>query len=109
MKIDYEKLLNDLIKAKEAAKVAAESGDDGGTANLDSLVLRLPGARETKVLETIRTAGLYCRKKREWIGPGYFISHGYGGQGDRNARAVKAMDKSLTADGWKTDIFYQMD
>ncbi|MBU2701115.1 hypothetical protein Ga0466249_002226 [Sporomusaceae bacterium BoRhaA] len=109
MKIDYEKLLVDLKKAKVAAIEAAGLGDDGGTANLDSLVLRLPGAREKKVLEVIRTAGLYCREKGEWLGPCYFISHGCGGQGNRNTRAVEAMDKSLEAAGWHTGIYYRMD
>ena len=109
MKIDFEKLLVDLQKAHIAAKEAAKSGNDGGTANLDSLALRLPRARETKVLEVIRDADLYCRHKSNWLGPCYFISHGCGGQGDRNTRAVEAMKKSLTTDGWDVMIYYQMD
>uniref|UniRef100_A0AAE9Q0J9 Uncharacterized protein n=1 Tax=Paenibacillus polymyxa TaxID=1406 RepID=A0AAE9Q0J9_PAEPO len=41
---------------------------------MDKVFLRLPRARETKVLEAIKEAGLYCRGKRRWIGEGYMLS-----------------------------------
>lgn len=47
MKIDYKKLTEDLLKAKEAAKKAVK-GEDGGTANLDSMTIALPGSERRK-------------------------------------------------------------
>lgn len=106
--MDYKKLTEDLKQAKELARIASQ-GEDGGTANLDSFVLRLPRVRESKVLEAIKEAGCYCRKKTDWFGACYFISCGYGGQGNAQTRAVTAMEKFMTKQGYKADIFYKVD
>ena len=108
MRIDYEKLTKDLIRAKEAS-VEAAKGEDGGSANLDSLTIRIPRARESKVIEAVKNAGLYTRGRREWIGSRYFISAPTGGQGNSNYRAVQAMDKVMSEAGWDTLVFYKMD
>lgn len=106
--MDYKKLTEDLKQAKELARIASQ-GEDGGTANLDSFVLRLPRVRESKVLEAIKEAGCYCRGKTDWFGACYFISCGYGGQGNAQTRAVTAMEKLMTKQGYKADIFYKVD
>ncbi|SKC62150.1 hypothetical protein [Maledivibacter halophilus] len=106
--MDYKKLNNSLIKARKASMKAGNI-EDGGTANLDCVFLRLPRAREDKVLETIKGAGLYCRGKRKWIGNGYMISPvGCGIANSRN-RAMEAMKKSLEDDGYDVLPYYQMD
>jgi len=106
--MDYKKLEQDLIKAKNAG-VEAAKGEDGGTANMDSVFLCLPKTREIKVLEAIKNAGLYCRKKTKWIGVGYMISPVKCGQGNSRARAQKAMLDSLESDSYKVLGFYKMD
>lgn len=108
--MDYKKLTEDLKQARELARLAAQ-GEDGGTANLDTFVLKLPRARESKVLEAIQAAGCYCRGKSHWslIGTCYFVSSGYGGQGNAQTRAVEAMEKYMRSQGWESSIYYKMD
>jgi hypothetical protein len=48
-KMNYKKFQETLIKAKMAA-IKAAKGDDGGTANLDTVTISLPRAREEKVI-----------------------------------------------------------
>ena len=107
MAIDYKKLTDDLIKAKIAAEEAAK-GDDGGTANLDTMTIELPRAREKKVLEAIQQAGLYGYKG-QWLGTRYFISPPTCGQGNSRARAVQAMAKVMKQAGYDVLVYYHMD
>ncbi len=103
----YKKLENDLREAYEIAKEAA-TGDDGGTANLDSTFLKLKGWGEKKVLEAIKNAGLYCRGKTEWIGTGYMINTG-GGQGNDRMRVRNKFLSVLEEKGYKVLAYNQMD
>jgi hypothetical protein len=107
MKIDYKKLTDDLRRAKEAGEIAAY-GEDGGTANLDRVTIKLPGAIEKKVIDAVKAAGLYTRGRREWIGTRYFIS-GPGGQGNSRVRVNEAMRKVLEEAGYDVLIYQQMD
>ncbi|SCG82682.1 hypothetical protein DW1_1109 [Proteiniborus sp. DW1] len=108
MAIDYKKLTEDLIMAKQAAEEAAK-GEDGGTANLDTMTIKLPRANENKVIEAVKKAGLYTRGKSEWIGPRFFISPPKCGQGNSRNRAVEAMAKVMREAGWGILVYYQMD
>lgn len=107
--MDYKKLLESLIKARIAGTEAAK-GDDGGSANLDSVFLELPRYREEKVLSVIQDAGLSCTHKSKWLGSyGYLISPVGCGQGNSRYRAVQAMVKSLSEDGFQAMQFYMID
>jgi len=103
------KLVADLIIANQAACEAVVLIDDGGSANLDSVFLRIPRAKEVDVLDAIREAGLYCRGKRKWIGNGYMVKPTCSGQGNKRTKGVEAMATSLKANGWDALIFRQMD
>ncbi|OMF35215.1 hypothetical protein BK133_10915 [Paenibacillus sp. FSL H8-0548] len=109
--MDYAKLTNDLREANQIACEAVKDSDDGGTCNLDSCFLQIPRARETKVLDAIKAAGLYCRAKTlwGWIGRGYMIKPTSGGQGDKRTKAVEAMSKELKQRGWDVTTYYKMD
>ncbi|WP_425622971.1 hypothetical protein ACPT9H_00285 [Brevibacillus borstelensis] len=109
MAINYDKLAADLNHANQVACQAVRDIDDGGTANRDSVFLRLPRARERSVLAAIHKAGLYCRRKSQWLGQGYFITPTSGGQGDKRAKAVEIMAKTLNDRGWDALTFEQMD
>ena len=106
--MDYSKLTADLKIAKEVAEKAAK-GEDGGSCNYDCLCLRVPRAREEKVLDAIKKAGLWCLHKSQWFGPCYLISPGKCGQANSRYRAVEAMYKAMKEAGWNTGIYYQMD
>lgn len=108
MAVDYKKLTEDLIRAREAAKEAAK-GEDGGTANLDTMTISLPRANEKKVIEAVQAAGLFTMGRREWIGPRYFIGPPACGQGNSRVRATRAMAKVMRAAGWDVLMYEQMD
>lgn len=104
---DYKKLTADLIKARIAAEEAGK-GEDGGTANLDTMTIELPRARENKVIEAVEKAGLHgC--KGNWLGPTFFISPPKCGQGNSRVRATRAMEKVMQEAGWYVVMYCQMD
>lgn len=107
--MDFKKLIRDLAEANAEAKAAADASDDGGTANLDAVFLRLPRQHEIKVLQAIKDAGLYCRGRRQWIGQGYMITPTSCGQADKRAKAVTVMCGELTSRGWDVIAYRQMD
>ena len=107
MAIDYKKLTADLIKAKAAAEEAGK-GEDGGTANLDTMTISLPRAREDKALASIKAAGLYA-VKHNWIGVRYFIYPPKCGQGNSRVRATEAMRDVMRDAGWDVLMFCKMD
>jgi hypothetical protein len=108
VKIDYKKLTEDLKKARAAA-IEAAKGEDGGTANLDTMTISLPGARENKVIEAVTNAGLHTSGRQEWIGPRYFICPPSCGQGNSRVRATTAMLKVMREAGWEVLMYEQMD
>ncbi|WP_036698747.1 hypothetical protein [Paenibacillus taiwanensis] len=107
--MDWQKLINDLIESNKAAKDAAAAVSDGGSANLDSVFLRIPRQQEIKVLKAIQEAGLYCRCKRQWIGQGYMITPTCGGMADKRYKAVIVMVDELKARGWDAIAYRQVD
>lgn len=109
MGFDGKKLTSDLMAANKAASEAVKDMPDGGSANLDSVFLSVPRARETKVLEAISNAGLHCLGKRQWIGAGYFITPTGAGQGDTRYKAVQVMVQHLRKAGWDAAAFQKTD
>lgn len=105
--IDYKKLTADLIKARVAAEEAAK-GEDGGTANLDTMTIKLPNAFEASVLKAVKAAGLYA-SKRKWLGSRYFIYPPKCGQGNSRVRATEAMRNVMREAGWDVLMYCQMD
>lgn len=107
MAINYLKLTDDLIKAKNACMESAK-GEDGGSANLDTLYLSIPRAREEKVIEAIKHAGLHG-KKTAYYGTKYFIYPVGVGQGNSRYRGVQAMKRIMASEGWDVNVFYKTD
>lgn len=103
----YEELTNDLKEAYFKA-VEASTNDDRGTANLDATFLILKGWQERKVLDAIKSTGLYCSGKRHWIGDGYMINTG-GGQASNRTRMRNAFAKELELKGYNVLCFDMMD
>lgn len=111
MAYDLKKLVEDLKAAKAAAEAAvAANGEDGGTCNFDSAVLVMPRVNEQKLLQTMKDAGLdgYKLSGSFWRGC-FSLSTPSGGQANRRTRQAEAMGKALTAAGWQTRMYYQMD
>lgn len=108
MAVDYNKLIDDLKVGKELAKNASQ-GEDGGSANLDFVYLKLKGAREKKVKEAFEKAGLDTHKTRYFGIPVYSVNGISGGQGNANVRATEAMKKYLDGEGWDVGIIYILD
>lgn len=104
----YEQLTIDLKEAYQEA-LKAQTGNDGGTCNLDATFLRLKGWREEKVLESIKNAGLYCKGKRAWIGMGYMLNTSGGNQGNDRTRVRDKFAEVLKNKGYDVIHFDLMD
>lgn len=107
-KIDYKKLTQDLIIAKNAA-INSIKNDDGGSANLDCLSITLPRYREEKVVEAVLGSGLYTSGRTNWYGPCYMINAPIGRQGNDNTRQVEAMYEKLKVMGYDVLVFSKAD
>lgn len=105
--MNYKKLTDDLISAGKAA-IEAAKGEDGGTANLDTVTVELPRAREEKVIQAATDAGLYA-SKTNWVGIRYFIYPPYCGQGNARVRSTTAMKRVLDEAGYNTLMYCKMD
>lgn len=93
-------------EAIAAGHAAAEaSPDDGGSANLDHVVLTdLAGCRIT----SIEKAGIPVAFKGRFAG-WFHLSAPFAGMGNRRAAGVQAMAKHLQAAGVSCHVHYQMD
>lgn len=94
--------------ATEAGKAASQAcPDDGESANLDHVVIPVPGVRKSAIAQhgipgTLWEAGgLHPR--------GVHLPANFRGQGNRNYAGVQAMHKSLKAQGVDCYVYYQMD
>ena len=107
----YTKITNDLKLSDELASKAIEGCDDGGSANLDFVLLKLPYLREAKVVEAITNAGLYCFGKSDfgYLGTGYSITPNGVGQGNTRSIGVEVMCDSLKELGYDATIVYIAD
>lgn len=112
----YTELITALKKAREKATAAGLLSDDGGTCNFDSPVLYMPkGTRQTTMDKIGLCAGVSFMKWESkvftacgysvWLIFGDFMS----GQGNRRSRIAEAFATSLKADGFESDIYYQID
>lgn len=86
-------------------EAAAACPDDSGSANLDHVVIPMPGVRESTV------AGLPGEMwpASAWHRRGFHLSAPFAGIGNRRAAGVQAMHKALKALGVECYVFYQMD
>lgn len=109
MAVNYQKLTEDLIKARIAAEEVGK-GEDGGSANLDTLTIKLSRAREEKVKEAARNAGLSASKV-DWLGPRFFVfpPRSCCGQGNSRVRATEAMHRALKEAGYEVLMYCRMD
>lgn len=105
--MDYYKLTEDLIKARLAAEDAAK-GEDGGSANLDTVTIKLLRSREDKVKDAAKLAGLSA-SKINWLGPRYFIHPPACGQGNSRVRSTRAMKKVLEELGYEVLMYERVD
>ncbi|KIF56185.1 hypothetical protein [Pseudomonas fluorescens] len=97
-----------VARAIEAGKVAAAAApDDGGSANLDRVYLRVGLLRE----KTLQSAGLegWMQSASTYHARAFHLGAPFDGQGNRRSAGVQAMYKSLTAEGVDCGVWYQMD
>lgn len=92
--------------AIEAGKAAAAAcANDGGSANLDRVVLPVPGLRASQL------EGLpgYVQKKSRYHQQGVHLETPWPGQGNQHSAGVQAMHKSLKDQGVNCYVYYQVD
>lgn len=107
LKMNYEKLTEDLLFAKHIAIMeGANNNEDGGTCNFDTPVLVLKNANFKKLEEAFKNAGLRVYK---WDCGRYHITGFACGQANLRTRMVEAFERALHDSGYTTSVYYQMD
>jgi hypothetical protein len=97
-----------VARAIDAGKAAAEAApDDGGSANLDRVYVRVGLLRES----TLDKAGIagWMQAATTYHSRAFHLSAPFAGQGNRRYAGVQAMYKSLKAEGVECGVWYQMD
>jgi hypothetical protein len=98
---------------KEAAVAAAGASklEDGGTCNLDSIVIDFTGWRQTAISSVAEKSGVHISDKlSSWMWKGScFVNMPTNGQGNNNTRMVEAAVKKLKELGIPASTYYQMD
>lgn len=87
-------------EAIDIGKAAADTVDDGGTCNMDTLTIYLPGAR----MSTMEELGISRYKLRD----SFAISCSFG-QANKNTKGVEAARDYLKDKGFDASVWYQMD
>jgi hypothetical protein len=102
------RLAEALLRAKVAAR-DAQPGDDGGSANLDCVVLApQPGLTERIVAAAAEAAGVSYHRRRSGVWKGWFLNFGQG-QGAMNTRMVEAACEALNRAGETATVYYRID
>ena len=97
-----------VARALEAGKAAAAAApDDGGSANLDRVYLRVSRLRE----KTLHVGGLhgYMQSASTYHVRAFHLGAPFDGQGNRRYAGVQAMYKSLIAECVDCGVWYQTD
>jgi hypothetical protein len=106
----YAKLRDDIRTALEIGERAeAENPDDGGTCNLDCVMLTLPRATESKVVQAAHEAGWHIRKSRFYGQTVYMLNPRTNGQANARSRNAEAVAKALRDMGYDAMDYCQMD
>ena len=109
-RFDYEQWRKVCSAAYIAAKLAAQSSDDGGTCNVDSTFISFEGATPKKIIAIAQEESFSCfYHKWRLIGrTGYLISTGFG-QGAKNTCARDAAQEAFKKAGYYVLAWDQMD
>ena len=92
--------------AIEAGKAAAAACiNDGGSANLDRVVIPIPGMRAASV----EGVPGYVQKAHGYHRQGIHLDTPWPGQGNQHSAGVQAMHKSLKDQGVDCYVYYQID
>jgi hypothetical protein len=106
-----------LAEAMERAKEAADkfiNVEDGGSCNLDSVVIRLPYWSKEKIKKANTLANGISIDSESTLSSTWFkgyrwVNIGASGQGDRRTKMVEAAAKELKNSGFDIRVYYQMD
>ena len=101
-------LIAALTAAREAGAAAA-TGEDGGASNFDAPALLLPRWRQADVELCAERAGLRCFPWKIAGQRRYVFPVPSGAQGNDRTRQAEAMSASLTAAGYTSCVYYQLD
>jgi len=109
MKEKIEQFANAIKQANEAAR-AASLPDDGGTCNLDSVVIDFSGWRQTQIDQVQQLSGVQISAKLSGMWKGYcFVQTAAHGQANNRTRMVEAAYQKLKELGIPASVYYAMD
>lgn len=108
---DKIQIYADAIKAAQIAANEANQPEDGGTCNMDSVVIDFTGWRDTAIQQVAALSGISIGDKlSSWMWKGScFINFNVNGQGNNRSRMVEAAHRKLKELEIPASVYYQMD
>ena len=105
-----EAYLIDALVAAEKAAIAADPGEgkDGGSCNMDFLVLKLKGIKEATMQRIAAKAGVRV-DRCSWRPGAFQVCVTINGQAARRTCAVEAANRVLKEFGFNSHVHYLMD
>jgi len=105
----------DLVNALKAAEKAALEADpgpglenDGGTCNMDSPMIYLPGVRAAKITAAAKEAGIEVDRLHGRAGE-WFVRTTTNGQANRRTLMARAACKAIKLAGFQGRMFFHAD
>lgn len=96
MKKFFEPYFQAILAADKAAREVSRPSDDGGTCNLDSMIVDFKGWREKDVQELSKQTGLYISGPLSGWHKGFrFVDVACVGQGNNRTRMIEAAKKAF--------------
>lgn len=106
---DFTRLVTALREADNVARDVSRTTVDGGTCNLDSVMLYVPRWKTETVHAAAKAAGIHVTKTK-WFGKVcYFVGFSALGQAYARERGTQAALKVMREHGMKVNYYSQMD
>ncbi|MBC9913161.1 hypothetical protein [Chitinophaga varians] len=98
------------IKAAEEASLSANKNEDGGTCNIDTVIINFKGWRQANIDQVIKSSGINISSPLSGLYKGYrFVNFSANGQGNNRSRMVIAAKRKLVEMDIPATVYHQMD
>jgi len=112
-KIDWEKMSNDFREVQEKCEAWVNDirgMEDGGTCNLDSVILNCKGIREPRIKAFNENSKIKIGYKHEGFWKAYrYLNFTTWGQGNLRTEMVQFISEALKTKGYDVSVYYHMD
>lgn len=105
--MNLEQFRIDLAEACRLAKISACLVDDGGTCNMDGMMLKIPNIKHSRIIDIAHSVGIGCWFSECW--KAFVFGVPISSHGNRRTEQAEVMKKIMEERGYDASVYYQMD